>query len=154
MLKTGDRALDFELQNTNGEKKSLKDLNNKQGLVLLFFPLAFSSTCTSELCNVRDNMKVYESLNATITAISVDSFFCLKAFKKANNYKFELLSDFNTEVSKNYDVLYDDFYGMKGVSKRAAFIIDSKGIIQYAEVLEDSSKVPDMSAIQGVLEGL
>jgi peroxiredoxin len=100
---------------------------------------------------MRDNMKFYNSLNAKLISISVDSIFSLKAFKKAQNLSFTLLSDFNKEVSEKYEVLYDEFYRMKGVSKRAAFLIGEAGIITYAEVLDDASELPDFSAIQQAL---
>ncbi|MFO7846892.1 MAG: redoxin domain-containing protein [Balneolaceae bacterium] len=152
-LKVGDPAPGFTLQNTNGEKVSLEQFMNEGAgnTLLLFFPLAFSGVCTDELCKVRDNMKFYEALDATVAAISIDSFFTLKEFKRANNLKFPLLSDFNKEASEAYGVLYDDYFGMKGVSKRAAFVIDNDGIVKYGEVLEDSGKLPDFNAIQKTL---
>lgn len=150
-ISKGDVVQDFTLQNSNGEQESLSDLTNNGKVVLLFFPLAFSSTCTEELCVTRDNMKLYNSLNASVAAISVDSFFVLKEFKKANNLNFTLLSDFNREVSDRFDIIYDDFYGLKGVPKRAAFVIDENLHVEYAEVLEDSSELPNFRAIQKVL---
>jgi peroxiredoxin len=150
-ISKGDVVKNFSLQNSNGEQESLTDLTKKGKAVLLFFPLAFSSTCTEELCVTRDNMKLYNSLKATVAAISVDSFFVLKEFKKANNLNFTLLSDFNREVSEQFDIIYDDFYGMKGVPKRAAFVIDQNLNVEYAEVLEDASNMPDFKAIQKVL---
>ncbi len=151
-LNTGDKAPEFTLNNTEGEAVTLQDLKNSGGdTLLLFFPLAFSGVCTEEVCTLRDNMKLYNSLNATVAGISVDSFFTLKEFKKANNLNFPLLSDFNKEVSTNYGVLYEDFFGMKGVSKRSAFIVNGNGLITYAEVLDDSGKQPDFKAIQNIL---
>ncbi|HKK61802.1 MAG TPA: redoxin domain-containing protein [Bacteroidales bacterium] len=150
-ISKGDVVKNFTLQNSNGEQESLTDLTKNGKAVLLFFPLAFSSTCTEELCVTRDNMKLFNSLNATVAAISVDSFFVLKEFKKANNLNFTLLSDFNREVSKQFDIIYDDFYGLKGVPKRAAFVIDENQNVEYAEVLEDASNLPDFKAIQKVL---
>jgi len=150
-ISKGDVVKNFTLQNSNGEQESLTDLTKNGKAVLLFFPLAFSSTCTEELCVTRDNMKLFNSLKATVAAISVDSFFVLKEFKKANNLNFTLLSDFNREVSKQFDVIYDDFYGLKGVPKRAAFVIDENLNVEYSEVLEDASKLPDFKAIQKVL---
>ena len=151
-LNTGDKAPEFTLNNTEGEAVTLQDLKNSGGdTLLLFFPLAFSGVCTEEVCTLRDNMKLYNSLNATVAGISVDSFFTLKEFKKANNLNFPLLSDFNKVVSTNYGVLYEDFFGMKGVSKRSAFIVNGNGLITYAEVLDDSGKQPDFKAIQNIL---
>lgn len=148
------KAPNFTLKNTEGKEVSLADFERKRKVVLLFFPLAFSTTCTEELCTTRDNMKLYNALNATVIGISVDSFFTLKAFKKAENLNFTLLSDFNKEVSRGYQVLYDDYYGMKGVSKRAVFIIDREGIIQHREILEDSGKLPDFRAVQKTLSAI
>ena len=146
----GDKAPDFSLTDTSGKKRSLPDLRNDSGrdILLLFFPLAFSGVCTKELCTIRDNMKFYNSLNTNVAAISTDSFFTLREFKKSNNLNFHLLSDYNKEASAKYGALYDDYFGMKGVTKRAAFIIDQDGIIKYAEVLEDSDELPDFKSIQ------
>ena len=147
-INKGDTIENFSLQNTNGEEINIKDIASDGKVLLLFFPLAFSSTCTEEMCVTRDNMKLYNSLNANVVAISVDSFFTLKEFKKANNLNFTLLSDFNREVSEMFDVLYEDFYGLNGVSKRAAFVINDNLEVEYAEILEDASKLPDFKAIQ------
>ena len=153
-LKEGDTAPDFTLTDTSGNQVTLQDLQNKSDgdVLLTFFPLAFSSVCTDELCTMRDNMKFYDSLNTTVAGISIDSFFTLKEFKKANNLKLPLLSDFNKDASKAYGVLYEDFFGMKGVSKRSVFIIGNDGKIRYSEILEDSGKLPDFNAIQKVLQ--
>ncbi|MCH8556320.1 MAG: redoxin domain-containing protein [Balneolia bacterium] len=150
-LKTGDKAPLFSLKNSDGEDVRLEDFIGKKNVVLLFFPLAFSSVCTDELCHVRDNIKKYESLDAEILGISVDSFFALKAFKKEQNLNFHLLSDFNKNVSEAYGALYDDFYGMVGVSKRSAFVVGKDGIIKYAEVLEKASEIPDFDKVQAAL---
>ena len=144
----------FTLTNTEGEEVSLSDFNGEKKVVLLFFPLAFSSVCTDELCTTRDNMKLYNSMDAKVLAISVDSFFALNAFKKAENLNFTLLSDFNKSVSAQYDSLYEEYYGMRGVSKRSAFVIDHKGIVKYREILEDSGSQPDFDAISDILAAL
>lgn len=150
-LKKGDKAPLFSLKNSEGEDVNLADSIGKKNVVLLFFPLAFSSVCTDELCHLRDNIKNFESLDAEVLGISVDSFFALKAFKKEQNLNFHLLSDFNKNVSEEYGALYDDFYGMAGVSKRSAFVIGKDGDIKYAEVLEKASEIPDFSKIQAAL---
>lgn len=150
----GSEAPDFTLQDTEGEKVSLSKENEDRNVVILFFPLAFSGVCTKELCSTRDNLKIYNSLDAKILAISVDSFFTLKAFKEANNLNFSLLSDFNKEVSQNYGVLYEDFYGMSGVSKRAVFVVDKEGVIQHKEILDDAGNMPDFNKVQEVLAEL
>lgn len=151
-MNKGDTAPNFTLQNTEGKQVELYSYLNGSKGVVLFFPLAFSSTCTEELCTVRDNMKLYNSMNAKVIGISVDSFFTLKEFKKAQNLNFTLLSDFNKEVSKKYDVLNNDFYGMVGVAKRAAFVIGEDKQIQYAEILEDASKIPNFRSIKEALQ--
>lgn len=140
------------LKNSEGEDVTLAGLTDGKKAVLLFFPLAFTSVCTTELCTMRDNMKLYNSLNANVAGISVDSFFTLKEFKKANNLNFQLLSDFNKEVSASYGALYEEFHGMKGVSKRSAFVVNSEGVIEYAEVLESAGDLPDFKAIQEALK--
>ena len=147
-------APDFTLQNTKGEHVTLSDFQGDTNIVLLFFPVAFSGKCTEEMCKTRDNMKLYNSLDAKVFGISVDSFFCLREFKKRENLNFTLLSDFNKEVSAKYNVLYDDFYGMKGVSKRASFVIDKEGTIKFQEILEDASELPDFKGIQQTLSEL
>lgn len=145
------KAPGFTLPDTEGGKVSLADFQGKTKVVLLFFPLAFSDICTEELCITRNNMKMYNALNAAVIAISVDSFFTLRALKKAENLNFTLLSDFNKEVSRRYQILQDDYYGMKGVSRRAVFVIDREGIVRHREVLEDSGKLPDFKAVQKIL---
>ncbi|MCH2448768.1 MAG: peroxiredoxin [Gracilimonas sp.] len=149
-----ETAQDFTLPDTNGEKVSLSDFAGEKNVVLIFFPLAFSEVCTKELCSTRDNLKIYNSLDAVVIGISIDSFFTLKAFKEANNLNFSLLSDFNKEVSKKYDTLYEDFFGMKGVSKRSVFVIDKKGRITYQEVLENSDELPQFDKVQEALAAL
>lgn len=153
-LNIGSKAPKFTLQNTKGDKVSLSDFKNDKNVLLLFFPVAFSSTCTEELCTTRDNMKFYNSVDAEVLAISVDSFFCLREFKKSQNLNFTLLSDFNKNVSEQYEALYDDFYGMKGVSKRATYLIDKEGTIRYSEVLSDADKLPNFKSIQEKLSTL
>jgi peroxiredoxin len=143
----GQIAPDFTLYDSNKNKFNLKEQRGNN-VLLLFFPLAFTSTCTAELCSMRDNLKVYESLEARPFGISVDSIHALRKFREEQQLNFPLLSDFNKEVSAMYGCLYEEFgYGMKGVSKRSAFLIDKEGVIQYAEVLENASLVPDFSAI-------
>jgi peroxiredoxin len=104
---------------------------------------------------MRDSMAVYNGLNAEVIGISVDSLFVLDRFKKEHNLEFNLLSDFNKEVSQAYGCLYENFvFDMQGVSKRSAFIIDKEGTVQYAEVLESAGDLPDFNAIQACLQTL
>ncbi|MGL4347558.1 MAG: redoxin domain-containing protein [Chitinophagaceae bacterium] len=152
-LQINEQAPNFTLLNSENQSVSLNQFQDKKNVVILFFPLAFTGVCTKELCDTRDNMAKYESLNAEILSISVDSIFTLAEFKKQQNYNFSLLSDFNKEVSKLYGTFYEEFVlGMKGVSKRSAFVVDKNGILRYTEVLEDASNVPNFSAIQECLQ--
>jgi glutaredoxin-dependent peroxiredoxin len=153
-IQSGIKAPDFTLY---AHDKSAFTLSEQQGqnILILFFPLAFTSVCTAELCSVRDNMKKYESLHTKPFGISVDSLYTLNKYREDQQLNFPLLSDFNKEVSHLYGCIYPEFgFGMKGVSKRAAFVIDNKGTIQYAEVLENASEQPDFAAIQNVIAGL
>ena len=152
-LQIGDRAPDFTLYNTTHEEISLNDLITKSNVVLLFFPLAFTGVCTSELCSVRDNMNRYTQLNAIVLGISVDSMFALKKFQEEQDLTFDLLSDFNKDTARNYGVLYEEFplFDMKGVSKRAAFVIDQNGLIQHIDISDDPGKLPDFQKIEHVL---
>jgi peroxiredoxin len=153
-VEVGQQAPDFTLYNTEQKQISLKDLTSKSNVVLLFFPLAFTGVCTQELCSARHDISKYQKLNATIIAISVDSIFTLGKFREEQKLPFDLLSDFNKEVSTKYDSLYDEFplFGLKGVTKRSAFVIDKQGKIQYAEILADPGKVPDFNKIKETLE--
>jgi peroxiredoxin len=153
MLKAEDIAPAFVLHDSTKKEISLSELKGKN-VLLLFFPLAFTSTCTKELCSVRDNLSFYNNARAEVFGISIDSPQTLAKFKEEQHLNFTLLSDFNKEASTAYDVLYALFGWMKGVSKRSAFVIDKNGMIQYAEVLENAGEVPDFEAINRVLQGL
>lgn len=153
-IQVGQAAPDFKLFNTDKKEVSLSDFKGKN-LLILFFPQAFTGTCTTELCSIRDNYNWYTSLNTDVIGISVDSLFTLAAYKKDQNYNFDLLADFNKTVSPQYDSLIEEFvFGMKGVSKRSAFVVDKEGIIRYAEICEKVSDLPNFDAIKACLESL
>lgn len=153
-LSVGDPAPDFTLFDSTKKEVTLSSMKG-HSVLLLFFPLAFTSTCTEELCSVRDNISWYNDLNTKVFGISVDALHSLAKYKEEQNINFTLLSDFNKEVSRSYDTIYEQFgYNMKGVSKRSAFLIDKNGIIQYAEVLENASEIPDFTKIKSTLESL
>ena len=153
-IEIGKPAPDFTLYDSAKNKITLSDMKG-HSVLLLFFPLAFTSTCTAELCSIRDNISFYNKMNATVFGISVDSLHTLAKFKSEQSLNFSLLSDFNKDVSSLYDSLYEMFgYNMKDVSKRSAFVIDKNGIIQYAEVLENASEQPNFKNITLILEGL
>lgn len=151
-IQPGDQAPNFTLRDSEKNKVTLSDHQGKN-VVLLFFPLAFTGTCTKELCLVRDNHNIYDALDAKVFGISVDSLHALDKYKKEQNLNFPLLSDFNRHVSTAYDTIYEHFFNdMDGVSKRSAFVIDKKGIVRYAEVLENALEIPDFDAIQECLK--
>jgi len=153
-LSIGDKAPDFNLFNTEKKEVKLSDYAGKN-VVVLFFPLAFTGVCTTELCSIRDSMNVYSGLNAEVLAISVDSLFTLEKFKTEQGYQFPLLSDFNSETAAAYGALYDNFVlGMKNVAKRSAFVVDGVGNIRYAEVLESAGDLPNFEAVQAALTSL
>ena len=153
-IEIGQKAPDFTLFNSEKKPVTLSEQKGKN-VVLLFFPLAFTSTCTKELCGVRDNIGFYNGTNAAVFGISVDSLHTLAKYREEQKLNFTLLSDFNKEVSTAYGSIYDQFgYNMKGVSKRSAFVIDKNGVIRYAEVLENAGEVPDFEAIQKILQDL
>lgn len=153
-LKAGDKAPNFTLFNSDKQEVALDSFRG-ENVVLLFFPLAFTGVCTTELCTMRDDIATYQDLDAQILAVSVDSLFTLEKFKAEQNLNFPLLADFNKEASRAYDCLYEDFVlGMKGVSKRSAFVIDKEGTIRYAEVLDDAGKLPNFEAVKETLKSL
>jgi glutaredoxin-dependent peroxiredoxin len=153
-IAVGQTAPDFTLYDSEKHQVTLSHQRGSN-VLLLFFPLAFTSVCTAELCSIRDNMKSYEQLDVKPFGISVDSLHTLARYKAEQNLNFPLLSDFNKEVSKLYDSIYETFgYGMKGVSKRSAFLIDRDGVVQYAEVLDNAGLQPDFSAIQVKLRAM
>lgn len=155
ILKVGDKAPSFTLHNTEKKEVSSKDFDGKN-LLILFFPLAFTGVCTKELCTVRDDIGNYENVNSAVVGVSVDSLFVLEKFKAEQHIGFPLLSDFNKTAATNFGVLYDEFpaFGMKGVAKRAAFIIDKNGIIQYAEECASPGDLPNFEAITSKLQEL
>jgi len=155
-LATGTKAPAFTLKSKNAEglqDVSLSDHLGNKKTVLLFFPLAFTSVCMQEMCDVSQSLSAYADLNAAVYGISVDSPFAQEEMAKVDGLKFPLLSDFNKDVSAAYDVLYADLLGFKGVSKRSAFVIDEDGIIIYSESAEDPHDLPNFAAIKAALKG-
>ena len=153
-IEIGQPAPEFTLYDSTKNKITLSDMKG-ENVLLLFFPLAFTSTCTAELCSIRDNISFYNNVNAKVFGISVDSLHTLAKYKSDQNLNFTLLSDFNKVVSSLYGSLYEMFgYNMKGVSKRSAFVVDKDGIVRYAEVLENAGEQPNFKNIALILEGL
>lgn len=151
-LTIGSKAPEFKLLDTERNERSLNQFLGKK-TVLAFYPGAFTGPCTEELCTFRDAMANFNSMNAQVVGISVDSPFANKAFAEANKLNFPLLSDYTSEVSKKYGGVYQDFAGMKGytASKRAVYILDEDGIIKYAWISENPAAEPPYDEIKKVL---
>jgi peroxiredoxin len=142
MTDVGSQAPDFTLMNEERQPVTLSASRGRP-VILAFFPAAFSSVCTKELCTFRDSMAALNQAQAQVYGISVDTFFTLKAFHDAQRLTFPLLSDFNKEVIREYGVFNENMIGLKGIAKRAVFVIDSQGVIRHREVLEDARNEPD-----------
>ena len=142
----GSKAPDFTLTNQDREPVTLSQLKGKP-VVLAFFPAAFSSVCAKEMCTFRDSMAQLGKANAQVFGISVDTFFTLKAFQEQQKLTFPLLSDFNKQVIRDYGVFNEDMIGLKGIAKRAVFVIDKDGIVRHQEVLEDARNEPNYDAV-------
>ena len=151
-MNIGDVAPHIVLYDTDRKQVNLSDFLG-QRVILLFFPAAWTGMCTAEMCAVSDDLTFYQSLKCTIFGISVDTPFALKRFKEDKNIKFALLSDFNKNVIRAYEVYREDFVcDLHGVANRAVFIIGSDGTIQYREILELPGIMPDFDAAKRALE--
>jgi peroxiredoxin len=146
-------APDFTLPNQDREPVTLSARRGRP-VVLAFFPAAFSSVCTRELCTFRDRLSALNLADAQVYGISVDTFFALKAFQNDQQLTFPLLSDFNKQVIRDYGVFNEDMIGLKGIAKRAVFVIDKNGIVRYGEVLADARNEPDYERVFSELEKL
>ena len=149
----GSKAPDFTLTNQERQPVTLSALRGRP-VVLAFFPAAFSSVCQKELCTFRDGMNELNRANAQVFGISVDSFFALKAFHDQQTFTFSLLSDFNKQAIRDYGVFNEDMIGLKGIAKRAVFVLDKDGVVRHREVLEDARNEPDYQAVFAALAKL
>ena len=151
-IAVGQQAPGFTLYSSEGKPVSLSDFQGRK-VVIHFFPLAFTGVCTTQMCTLRDTFGTYRHADAEILAISVDSPFTLARFKTEQNLPFTMLSDFNKEVSQAFGALYEEFVmGMRGVSRRAAFVLDESQHVLYAEVLESAHDLPDFESIQQIIK--
>jgi len=153
-IATGTKAPDFTLKTKTAE--GLEDVTlshnfGKRKTVLLFFPFAFTSVCNEEMCSVDPGL--YAKLDAAVYGISVDSPFAQEEMALKHGFKVPLLSDFNKEVCKAYDVCYEDLLGFKGVAKRSAFVIDQEGKVLYSWASDDPHDLPNFDEVQGALQG-
>jgi peroxiredoxin len=148
----GSKAPAFTLPSQPGQPVDVGAIIGKEKIVLLFIPLAFSPVCTAEMCHFRDHWNQWTSLGCKVFAVSVDSPFAVAKFRELENIPFPILSDFNKDISRLYGALHEDLIGMKGVSKRSAFVIDAKGIVKYASVSEDPRVQVDFAAIEAAVK--
>jgi glutaredoxin-dependent peroxiredoxin len=161
-LAVGTKAPDFNLSTkaAAGPKKiKLSDNFGKKNTVLLFFPMAFTSTCTEEMCSTTKELPNYTGMNAVVYGISGDNPFAQEAWAKKENIDVTLLSDYEHKTAQDYGVVYDSFLpqinlGMGGVPKRSAFVIDTNGVIQYAESNDDAKQLPNFDKIKARLAEL
>jgi peroxiredoxin len=161
-LAIGTKAPDFSLPTKTAEgPKQIKLSGNfgKTNTLLLFFPMAFTGTCTTEMCTISNGLREYSDLNATVYGISGDNPFAQEAWAKKESITVPLLSDYEHKIAKEYDVMYDSFLpqmnlGMGGVPKRSAFIVDREGVIQYAESNDDARELPNFDKIKAKLASL
>jgi peroxiredoxin len=142
----GSTAPDFTLTDQDRQPVTLSAQRGKP-VVLAFFPAAFSSVCTKELCTFRDQLGRLNDAGAQVYGISVDTFFTLKAFQDAQQLTFPLLSDFNKQVIREYGVYNEDMIGLKGIAKRAVFVLDKQGVVRHREVLEDARNEPSYDKV-------
>ena len=149
----GSQAPDFTLTNQDRQPVTLSGLKGRP-VILAFFPAAFSSVCQKEMCTFRDSMAQLGKADAQVFGISVDTFFTLKAFQEQQKLNFPLLSDFNKTAIRDYGVFNEDMIGLKGIAKRAVFVIDKDGVIRHREVLDDARNEPDYQRVFSSLAGL
>ena len=149
----GSKAPDFTLTNEDRQPVTLSQQRGRP-VVLAFFPAAFSSVCQKELCTFRDSIARLGQANAQVYGISVDTFFTLKAFHDQQKLSFPLLSDFNKQAIRDYGVFNEDMIGLKGIAKRAVFVIDKDGVVRHREVLEDARNEPDYERVFSALAAL
>lgn len=161
-LQVGTKAPDFTLSYKSASGlhvMKLSDNFGKKNTLLLFFPMAFTSTCTTEMCSVSEQFETYDGLNTAVYGLSGDSPFSLEAWARQEGIQVPLLSDYTHSVAKAYGVAYESFppgasLPMSGVAKRSAFLIDSSGVIQYSESSDDPKQLPNFEAIRAKLANL
>lgn len=153
-LSVGTKAPDFKLFSSDKKEVSLADFKGKN-LVIHFFPAAFTGVCTAQMCSSRDDLSLYNDLNASIVGVSVDMPFSLDVFKKQNGINFDLLSDFNKTFIKDYDMYQENFaLGMIGVAKRGVIVVDKDGTVAYSEETANPGVQVNFDALKAALEKL
>lgn len=152
-VEIGKKAPDFKLYDTDRKERSLSEFAGKK-VVLAFYPGAFTSVCTKELCNFRDSLSKFNNISAQVIGVSVDPPFSNKAFAEQNKLNFPILSDYERTVVKAYDAYHDNFVGLKGYTsaKRAVFVIDKSGVIKYKWVSNDPGVEPNYDEVFKAVE--
>ena len=151
----GDQAPDFSLPPAPGpDLVTLSSYRGERNVVVFFFPLAFSSVCTDEMCQLAEGASAWRDLDAAVIGVSVDSPFVVQKFALEVGADFPIVSDFNKEAMQAFGVMYEDYWGLRGVAKRSAFVIDKAGVVRYAWITEDDSILPDLGEIREALAAL
>ena len=150
----GAKAPDFTLPDQDRQPVTLSEQLKKGPVVLAFFPAAFSSVCTTEMCTFRDSASDLNTVNANVLGVSTDTFFALKAWADQNRLTFPLLSDYNKDVIRKYGVVNPDMIGLKDIAKRAVFVIDRNGVVRHREVLDDARNEPNYEQVKQTLASL
>ena len=156
-IPVGTKAPDFSLKSKQASGLvDIKLSNNfgKKNTVLLFFPAAFTSVCTKEMCDITAGLNAYSSLNADVVGVSVDTPFAQEAWAQKEKINIPLASDLNKEVTKKYDVLFPMLAGIGDTSARAAFVIDKNGVVQYSEQTPTPKDLPDFAKVKETLAKL
>ena len=153
-IDVGSKAPDFTLMNQDRQPVTLSALLQNGPVVLAFFPGAFSSVCTSEMCTFRDSIATLGNARGQVVGVSTDTFFALKAWADQQRLTFPLLSDYNKEVIQQYNVVNPDMIGLKNIAKRAVFVIAPDGTVTHKQVLDDARNEPDYDKVRSALAAL
>jgi glutaredoxin-dependent peroxiredoxin len=156
-IPVGSKAPDFSLKSKQASGLVDVKLSNnfgKKNTVLLFFPLAFTSVCTQEMCDITAGLNTYTGVNADVIGVSVDSPFAQEAWAQKEKIGITLASDLNKKTADAYGTLLPDLLGLGAVSARAAFVIDKSGVVQYSEQTPSPKELPNFNAIKETLSKL
>ena len=156
-IPVGSKAPDFSLKSKTASglvDVKLSDNLGSKNTVLLFFPLAFTSVCTQEMCDITSGLNAYSNLGADVIGVSVDSPFSQEAWAQKEKIGIKLASDLNKKTAQAYGVLLDDLIGLGSVAARAAFVIDNKGVVRYSEQTPTPKELPNFNAIKETLTKL
>ena len=153
-IQVGNEAPDFSLLDAFDQDPITLSEHRGQPVVLMFVPLAFSGTCTEELCHVGENWNQWGALGASVYAISIDSPFSNQQWRKEMDVPFPILSDFNKKAARAFGVLQDDFFGLRGVAKRSVFVVDGEGRVAYSWVSDNPGVLPPFDEVAGAVSSL